>query len=321
MSDERVIAYLRGRGTVAPPHDLVAHVMAAVEAAPVRPSRFSPYLPAFVAVGAAAVIAMLALILGPGRDVGPAPTPSVAADAARPATVDELREAVTAGLNALRGKPGVEGVGTSHVFDEVGSVSWFSWRPNGDQVVVIRRDVGVTETDWWRDPAGEPPNRGTNISTTIQVLEGDSYYISEGEVDGDHWGWARALRSDSPGVLGVPFPAALDELMNPWRFDIDGEVTVASAADGGRLWTATSPMREGLLVQQFGIGPDGVLRSVSHELIDAIPPLEDPPITSAQVELTVLRAPAPITQPDADAPPDPAAFGMPDLPLGEADAR
>jgi len=318
VSDERIIQYLQQRGRVTPPHDLVANVMAAVDASPPQPSRFSPYLPAFVAVGAAAVIAVLALVLGPGRDIGPAPTPSTAADAARPASVDELREAVMAGLEVLKAKPGVEGVGTSHVLDEVGSVSWFSWRPNGDQVVVTRSDVDVTESGWWRDPTGEPPSRGTNILTTMQVLLGDDYYLAQGDIDdGEHWGWARGSRSDSPDILAVPFPAALDGRLNPWTFapTAEGDVTLESLADGGQVWTATSSLREGLVVQEFGIGPDGALRSVSHELVGVSPALEDPPFTSAFVELTALEDPDPIPEPDTESPPDPAAFGMPDLSL------
>ena len=76
MSDERVIDYLRRRGRVTPPHELVANVMEAIDSVPDAPSRFGAFLPAVVAVGAAVAIAALALVLGPGRDIGPAPSPS-----------------------------------------------------------------------------------------------------------------------------------------------------------------------------------------------------------------------------------------------------
>ena len=321
MSDERVIAYLRQRGTATPPHDLVANVMAAVDTAPTQPSRFIAFVPAFVAVGIAAAIAVLALFVGPARDIGPAPSASV--QATQPRTVEELEAAVTAAVDVLRTSSGVEGIGTNWVLDEVGAVSWFSWRPNGDQVVVNRTDLDVTETGWWRDATSGPPGRGTNVSTTIQVAIDDHYYISEGDVDdADHWGWAQGRRSDNPEILGVPFPAALDGTLNPWRFAParGGEASVVTLADGGQLWTSTSPLRDGVVVQEFDIGPDGALRSVSYELAGVAPSLEDPPFTSAIVEVGPLEDAAPIPEPGTNVPPDPAAFGMPDLPLGDADA-
>ena len=321
MSDERVIAYLRQRGTATPPRDLVANVMAAVDTVPAPPSRFSAFLPAFVAVGVAAAIALLALFIGPSRDIGPAP--SASADAIQPRSVEQLEAAVTAAVEVLRTKPGVEGVGTNRVLDEVGTVSWFSWRPNGDQVVVTRNDLDVTETGWWRDPTAEPPGRGTNVSTTIQVAIGDEYYFAEGDIeDPEHRGWARGLRSENPDILGVPFPAALDGALNPWRFgpNGDGQASVASLADGGQLWTSTSSLRDGMVVQEFDIGPDGALRAVTYELVGVAPSMEEPPFTSALVELSTLEDDEPIPEPDTTVRPDPAAFGMPDLPLGEADA-
>lgn len=318
MSEERVIDYLRRRGRVTPPNDLVAAVMAAVDTSPAASPRSRSYLPAFVVVSAA-VVAALVLIIGPGRDVGPAMTPSAPAPAtARAVTLDELRAAVTAALEVLRSKPGIEGIGTSHVLDEVASVSWFSWRPNGDQVVVTRTDIDVTETGWWRDPDGGPPNRGANVSTAIQVLVGGSYYFTRGDVDHDDV-WISGLRSGSPEVLGVPFPAALDGRMDPWQgvfvLTLEGKASMAHLTDGGETWTLKRPVREGSLIQQFDIGPDGALRSVSHELIGLEPALDERPFTSALVELTVLEDARPIPHPDTESPPDPAALGVPDLPL------
>ncbi|HEX7171075.1 MAG TPA: S41 family peptidase [Candidatus Limnocylindria bacterium] len=318
MSDERIIQYLRQRGRVLPPHDLVADVMAAIDRPAVAPSRFGAYVPAFVALGAAAVIAVLALVLGPAR-VGPAPTTSAGPSAAASeATVDELRAAVTAAVDVLRSQAGVDGTGTYEVRDELGSVSWFSWRPNGDQVVVNLRDVDVTESGWWLDPDGGPPNRGTNISTTIQALVGGSYYFTRGDVGGDDL-WISGLREGSPDVLGTPFPAALDGRVDPWMGEfaltLEGEASVRPIGDGGDLWTLVRPVREGSLVQEFDIGPDGALRSMVHELVGVAPTVDERPITSAVIELTILDHPEPIPAPDTDSRPDPAAFGMPDLEL------
>jgi hypothetical protein len=320
MSDERVIAYLRQRGTAAAPHDLVANVMAAVDASPAERSRFSAFLPAFVAVAAAAVIAALALVIGPARDIGPAP--SASADSIQPRTVQELEAAVTAAVDVLRSKPGVEGIGTNHIHDEVGSVSWFTWRPNGDQVVVNRSDIDVTESAWWQEAENGPPDRGRRVRTTIQILLGDDYYMSEDGGGREGSDWAQGSRSGNPDILGVPFPAALDGRLNPWQFapSNGGEAHVASLADGGQVWTSTTPLREGVVVQTFDIDPAGTLRSFSYELVGVRPMFEDPPFTSGVVDLTVLDEPEPIQRPDLDSPADPAAFGMPDLPLGAADA-
>lgn len=319
MNDDRIIHYLRRRGRVTPPHDLVANVMAAIDRPAVAPARFSPYLPAFMALGAAAVIAVLALVIGAARDIGPTPTTSAGpSPAASEATVDQLRAAVTAAVDVLRSQAGVEGMGTYKVRDELGSVSWFSWRPNGDQVVVNRSDVDVTESGWWLDPDGAPPSRSTNVSTTIQVLVGSSYFFTRGDVGGDD-AWISGLREGSPDVLGIPFPAALDGQIDPWMGEfaltLQGEASVRALGDAGEVWTLVRPVREGSLVQEFDIGPDGALRSMVHELVDVEPTVDERPITSARIELTVLRDPEPIAVPDTDVPPDPAALGMPDLEL------
>jgi carboxyl-terminal processing protease len=326
VTDERIIEYLRSRGAAAPPADLVRSVMAAVDADPGQRSRFGAALPVLVAAGAAAVIFVLALLFGLGRDVGPAPTPfATPSPDALAVTVDELQQAVAAAVDILRESPGVEGTGASHVLDELGSATWFSWRPGGDQVVVTRMDVGVTQSAWWLDPDAGPPARGENVATTIQVLSGDTYYRAAEEIGGEA-GWSTEDRLTAPDVLGVPFPAILDGAVEPWgasfATSVEGEASVASLADGGALWTLTRPYRTGSVIDEFDIGPDGDLRSMSTEFVDVDPSLEDAPfITSSLVELTFLEDPEPIPAPDVDAVPDPTDFGLPaDFPLGGAES-
>jgi len=247
------------------------------------------------------------------------PLPVPAPNATESSTsLEQLRAAVTDALDALRSHAGVEGIGTNYVFDEVGEVSWFSWRANGDQVVVNRSDLDVTESGWWLGPDAEPPARGTRIQTAIQVITGGGYYFTREEVSGDDE-WISGLQAGSPDVLGIPFPAALDGRVDPWQgafvLTLEGEASVRRLGDGGEEWIVRRAVREGFLVQVFGIGPDGVLRSISHELIGVEPTIDERPVTSAFVELTVLEDPEPIPPPDTDSPPDPAVFGMPDLPL------
>ncbi|HSK93658.1 MAG TPA: hypothetical protein VLA76_06335, partial [Candidatus Angelobacter sp.] len=106
MTDDRVLEYLRSRGQAAPPVGLVTSVMTAVEAAPEPRSRFAALLPAAVATGAVAIIALVGLLFGPGRDVGPPPTPT-ASEAA--ATVVELEGAVAEATERLAEADAVEG--------------------------------------------------------------------------------------------------------------------------------------------------------------------------------------------------------------------
>lgn len=321
MTDDRVLEYLRSRGAAAPPADLVRSVMAAVDADPGQRSRFGAALPVLVAAGAATVIFVLALLFGFGRDIGPAPTPfATPSPDAMDVTVEELQQAVAAAVDVLRDSPGVEGTGTSHVLGELGSATWFSWRPGGDQVVVTRMDVDVTQTAWWLDPDGGPPARGENVATTIQVLSGDTHYRAAAEIGGEV-GWTIHDRFTAPDVLGVPFPAILDGVVEPWESSfatsVEGEASVESPVDGGALWTLTRPFRTGSVIDEFDIGPDGALRSMSTEYVDVEPNPEDAPlITSTLVELTVLEDPDPIPAPDVDAAPDPTDFGLPaDFPL------
>lgn len=319
MSQRAVIDYLRTRGRVEPPPGFVRSVMVAIDEAPVARSWFRAFLPAAAVAGIVAIIAVTALLFGGVSNVGPGPSkPAVPFPSASSATLEDLRAAVTEALAILRSHEGVEGIGTYYVFDEVGGASWFSWRSNGDQVVVNRRDLDVTESGWWLIPDAEPPARGALVETTIQVITGGGYYVTRGEVgSGDRW--IGGLQDGSPEILGTPFPAALDGLIDPWQgtfsLTLTGEVSRRSLSDGGEEWTLVRSVGEGSLEQRFGIGPAGELRSVSHELVDAVLTPGDSAITRSLIELTVLEDPGPIPTPDTESPPDPAVFGMPDLPL------
>lgn len=314
MNDEQIVTYLRSRAAATPPPDFVALVMAAIDAAPARPSRFTAYIPAAFAAGAVGVIAVLAFLVGPGRPSG---TPS----GPTPASLDELRTALNASVEVLRSADGVEGVATSYVRDELGGVSWFSWRPNGDQVVVNRIDVDVTQSAWWVR-SDEPPARGANVEVQILARIGDTYYETAPGRRGTETVWGSGPLPGRP-YLGVPFPAALDGDLFVWQGDfvgaLEGEASVEVLTDGAERWTLEMPFRDGIVMQRFLIGSDGVLQRVSRELDGVMPALEEPPFTSGTVELTLLEAAEPISAPDVTSVPDPSSFGMPaDLPLNPA---
>ena len=151
MSDDRVIDYLRTRAQVERDPQLIARVMAAIDEAPSARSPFARFLPAVAIAGVVGIVIAMVLIFGRNPSVGPNPTAS--ADAVpTPATSAELRAAVESGLEVLRESPGVEGTSSSSVLGELGAATWFSWRPNGDQIVISRTDRDVSETAWWLDP-------------------------------------------------------------------------------------------------------------------------------------------------------------------------
>jgi carboxyl-terminal processing protease len=313
VSDERVIEYLQFRGQAQPPTDLVPRIMAAVDTAPVGRSPFAAFLPAAVAIGLVAVVAIVALILGQEPNVGPGPTDSVEPRPS-PASVEELRAALESAIDVLREAPGVEGVSTASVLDELSGATWFSWRPNGDQVAITRTDVDVAQTGWWLDPDGEPPARGENVTTTIHVLVGDESY----EADADADGWVAGSREDVPPVVTIPTGILDDAVPVADAFGTaDGDVTVTRDPDGTTTWVLTAPYRDGTAISEWGIAPDGGLRAWSGELVGVSPTVEDAPfITSHRTEFAPLSDPEPIEPPDTDLPPDPAALGLPpDFPL------
>ncbi|MGH2428670.1 MAG: hypothetical protein ACRDGV_07265 [Candidatus Limnocylindria bacterium] len=72
MSDEQIVEYLRSRGRMMPPADLVGSVMDAVADAPQRRlSWFAPFVPAVAALAAAGGVVLLAFIVGQSPDLGP----------------------------------------------------------------------------------------------------------------------------------------------------------------------------------------------------------------------------------------------------------
>lgn len=326
MNDRQIIEYLRARGQVTPPVEFTRSVMGALDSAPVQPARFSAYLPAFVAVGAAAVVAALALLVGPGRDFGPAPsssaTPSASASAV---TIDDLGVALLDAVDVLRAAPGVEGRQQAEIDGTIGSATWFDWRPNGDQVVVQRLDLDVMETGWWMVPDGAPPATGQRIYTFIGAKLGDDFYFTNEAGD-----WEVAPRGDGfrQGALG---PAILDGDLLPWR-PLDGLVTSLPAEsearvargdlpDGGVEWQLESQWLGAPLIQRWTIGPGGELRSWTLErdgrTVDPEGDFNDN-ITHAWLEFTITDG-DPIEPPDIDAVPDADAVGVPaDLPLRPA---
>jgi hypothetical protein len=314
VSDDRVIRYLRTRARVEPEPALVARIMAAIDEAPSARSPFAAFLPAAAIAGAVAIVVALALILGRGPNVGPGPTDSTEAPPS-PASVEELRAALEAATEVLRDSPGVEGVSTSSVLDEPSSATWFSWRPNGDQVAIVRTDVDVAETGWWLDPDGQPPARGVNVTTSIYVLVGDESYVTDADA------WVAGSREDAPPAVTFPTGILDGEIAIEDGFDIgDGDVTVTRGPDGATTWVLTAPYRDGTATSEWGIAPDGGLRTWSGELLGVTPTVEDAPfITSHRTEFAPLTDPEPIEAPDTDLAPDPAALGLPpDFPLEAA---
>ena len=316
MSDDRVIDYLRTRAHVELEPELVARVMAAIDEAPAARSPFAAFVPAIALAGAAAVFIALALIIGRGPSVGPNPTASVDAGPA-PATSEELRAAVESGLEVLRESPGVEGTSTSSVLGELGAATWFNWRPNGDQIVISRIDRDVSESAWWLDPGAGPPTRRENVTQLILALVGDEYFMAEGG------SWVVQPREGAPPTLSFATGMLDGNALTVEGMTSNppgGEVTVTRDPDGGATWTLTAPYRDGSSTSRWDIAADGRLTSWSFELLDVTPTPDDTQFTTlGHMEFTPVSDAGPIEAPDPNAPPDPAALGLPpDFPLDEA---
>lgn len=309
--DERIARYLRWRTQSDAPDDIVRSVMRAVAAAPPKRAPLMRYLPAFAVTGAAGLVVALVLLVqltGVGQSDGSSTTPG------------ELREAVAEASAALTDGPGFRGVHVSEIRDVVASAVWFDHRPNGDRVVVRRRDVDVAETGWWLDPDAEPPAIGSNLETSINVIAGDGSYSATRTTGGWGEGWSVAPRAEAPETL----PLAVHLVLDGFEPALDGlsaddsTVTRADRPDGGTLWRLAVWYRGGRAVGEWRIGPDGVLESYGVDFTDvaALPYASDSGVTSVHVEFELLAAPDPIRAPDTDAAPDPATFGFPEeLPL------
>jgi hypothetical protein len=325
-TDEPIIDYLRARGRERPPDGFVSSVMAAIDDPGPSRSPFAAWMPAVAIATGVAVIAAVALFIGQGPNVGPGPSPatnSPTPSASVEPTIDDLGVALLDAVDVLRAAPGVEGRQQVEIDGVIGAVTWFDWRANGDQVLVQRQDLDVTETGWWMVTDGAPPATGQRIYTFIQAKVGDeSFFTNEA---GD---WQVAARDDGfrTGALGL---AILDGAILPWR-PLDGLVSSLDdpsearierddLPDGGVEWQLESEWTGAPLIQRWTIGPGGELRSWTFEREDrSVDPDGDfnANATHGWLQYTITDG-DPIEPPDVERVPDPASFGLPaDFPLG-----
>lgn len=256
-----------------------------------------------VALLAIAVVALAALAVGriPIR-TGP--------------SVADLNAAVNASVAALAASPAVEGVQESYIFDHLASATWFDWRPDGAAVVIQRHDVDVAESGWWADPAEGPPSVGTNVTTTIRVLVGATFYEAV-QMQGQSGGtWTVLDSQEAPhGALALGLAILSD---GEWVLGVDakedGAVEHAVRSDGGSTWTFTSPDQDGSVVQRWQIAADGELTSWSFERLDSDgfnSRIADP-TTAGRMTFLPVSAPDPIRAPDLDDEPNVTQLGLPE---------
>ena len=146
------------------------------------------------------------------------------------------------------------------------------------------------------------------------MLVGDEYFFAEGGT------WVVQPSEEAPPSLSLA-----TGMLDGDALTVEGmtsvppgsDVTVTRNPDGGATWTFTAPYRDGTATSQWEFGPDGRLASWSSELHDVTPTPEDTQFTTlGQTEFRPLSDAAPIEAPDPEAPPDPAALGLPpDFPL------
>lgn len=323
MTDDRVLDYLRSRGQADVPPGLVTWVMMAVDDPVPSRSRFAAWMPAVAIATGVTAIAVVALLVGQGPNVGPGPSPATSSptpSASVEPTIDDLGVALLDAVSTLRAAPGVEGRQQVEIDGTIGSATWFDWRPNGDQVVVQRQDLDVTETGWWMVPGGAPPTAGERIYTNIQAKVGDDRFFTN-----EDGAWQVAARDDTILAFG---PGILDGSILPWR-PLDGLVSWLPAEseariqrgglrDGGVEWQLEFQWLGAPLIQHWTIGPGGELRSWTMEREDRSVDPEGGFVdnaTHAWLQFTITDG-DPIQPPDVDAVPDAAAVGAPaDLPL------
>ena len=313
MNDERILDYLRSRGHSRPPANLVASVMAAIDAQPMPRNRFGAFVPAMVAVGVIAVVAGLAVLLGPGRNVGPAPTPA-ATPTPEVTTLAQLEAAVRTGITRLTQSDAVRGQVLFSVEGYLASATWFDWRPSGDEVAITREDVDVSAR-WWSEVDGRPLSVGERIETMISVIVDGHYYVARDE------GWIAPLErprgpltyaggilsGDVPTTGGIPRGAGV-------------AVTRRHVAGGGSEWILASD--DGAAVVEWHIGPDGTLAAYRVEADNGLAGSAQfaGASTVGVIEFAPQADPEPIRTPDLDAAPDPSAYGLPDdFPLARPD--
>lgn len=256
-----------------------------------------------VALLAIAVVALAALAVGriPIRS-----GPSVA----------NLNAAVNASVAALAASPAVEGVQESYISDHLASATWFDWRPDGTAVVIQRLDVDVAESGWWADPAEGPPSVGTNVTTTIRVLVGATFYEAV-QIQGQSSGtWTVLDSQEAPrGALALGLAVLSD---GEWVLGVDekedGAVEHAISPDGGSTWTLTSPDLDGSVVQRWHIAADGKLTSWSFERLDSdgFESRIADPTTAGRMTFLPVTAPDPMRAPDPDVEPNVTQLGLPE---------
>jgi len=287
-------------------------VTTAVDATPIGRASFSWLLPAAAAAGVVAFVAILALALGPARDVGPAPSPSPTSSA--DATVEQLRAAVTAATERLAESAGVQGMQTAWIEEYIASATWFDWRPNGDQVVVTRSDIDV-QAPWWADPEGEPLSFGERILTEMDVIADGSWYWTEAGswVLPDDRTPPRGPLTYEIGLLTGEFPA-----VPPTEEAAETGATRRDLDDGGQVWVLEGSQDGGTWISEWHIGPDGALVSWASEGVGVtMYPSEDFGTASRRfvIEFTSIEVADPIRAPESPTP-DPAEYGLPaDFPL------
>lgn len=330
-SDERIIEYLRARALERPPDGFVSSVMSALDDPLPARSPFAAWMPAVAIAAGAAVVAAIALLVNQGANVGPDPSPATGSptlSASVEPTIDDLGVALLDAVDVLRAAAGVEGRQGVEMDGRIGSVTWFDWRPNGDQVVVQRQDLDVTETGWWLVPDGSPPTTGERIYTNIRVKVAEEFFFTNEAGD-----WGVAPRDDSfpTGAIG---PAILDGAMLPWR-PLDGlvpsltdpsdaRIERVALPDGGVEWHLEYQWMGSPLFQRWTIGPGGELRSWTFERENrSVDPGGDfnANATRGWLQYAITDG-DPIESPDVEADPNPADFGypadMPFEPAGEA---
>lgn len=212
MSDEQIVEYLRSRGRVTPPQDLVVSVMDAVAETPQRRvSWLASFVPAAVALAAAAAVVMLAFLIGQSPNAGPP------ASGSPPSTIDSRRPPTL--TPSARPSPG-------EALSEPGDVVLMPALDTDGEWGTIRLERGGEIPVEPRDSRYE----GGSFLVEIRVT-----YTAERQSGGSFgysFDWGMRVEGGIPGTVQSPggvLPAAVnperEDRLHGWVFALEGSTT------------------------------------------------------------------------------------------------
>lgn len=226
----------------------------------------------------------------------------------QPATGEEWDAALQDALDQLRTAEAVEGIERGFIGGHLAATSWFTWRPDGETVVVQQTDVDVRETAWWLT-SSSPPRSGERVKTLAWVAAGGRLFTATDEA-----GWSLVTEPPSrPQTFGRGLlePEFASQFESVFAAPEGAGVVRRTEGDGTTVWTL-SITAEATTEIQMRVHPDGHLAGISQRQ-DRVNPAVDGslPIDASDISYSVRSDPPPVPIPEVGQPLDLAIFDLP----------